>query len=267
LHFANANSDMFSNDLSRFIADNSQNTKHISAYIYLFKSKKVISYNESYKYLPASLSKIAIMITYYKLAEADPKILQNTLVYKKRNRNSLSQNIHPKDMLEVGKAYKIDDLINRMIISSDNDATNVLINNLTDDALQKTFTDVGIAAPQPDDFEYSISIADFSKFFIELENATYLNKTMSQKALEVLKLSHYKDGLVAGVPDTIPVAEKFGERVIKGTKSVNQFHECGIVFYPGNPYLLCVMTDGNDIYQQAKIVKNISHFVYGTTTR
>jgi hypothetical protein len=63
------------------------------------------------------------------------------------------------------------------------------------------------------------------------------------------------------VPDeSIKVAHKFGERTLE--KGTQHFHDCGIVYYPRHPYLLCVMTQGRDIEAQSRAIASISTFVF-----
>ena len=51
---------------------------------------------------------------------------------------------------------------------------------------------------------------NYSKVFFALLNATYLNKENSEKALELLSNTDFTQGIVAGVPNNIKVAHKFG---------------------------------------------------------
>jgi hypothetical protein len=66
---------------------------------------------------------------------------------------------------------------------------------------------------------------------------------------------------VAGVPSGTVVAHKFGERVLP-SKNVKQLHDCGIVYYPQFPYVLCVMTRGNDFVTLQQAIKGVSDIVY-----
>jgi hypothetical protein len=43
---------------------------------------------------------------------------------------------------------------------------------------------------------------------------------------------------------------------------LNQLHDCGIIYYPGNPYLLCVMTRGTDWSALEKTIQTISAMTY-----
>jgi beta-lactamase class A len=65
---------------------------------------------------------------------------------------------------------------------------------------------------------------------------------------------------VAGVPAGISVANKFGERELAdGTR---QLHDCGIVYHPERPYVLCVMTKGASFEQLSRTVADVSQLVY-----
>jgi beta-lactamase class A len=97
-------------------------------------------------------------------------------------------------------------------------------------------------------------------FFIRvLYNASYLSREMSEKALDYLLASDYKDGLVAGLPPGTQVAHKFGEYE---REDMNQLHDCGIVYYPRHPYILSVMTRGSDKQMMADTIAEISRLIY-----
>jgi hypothetical protein len=43
---------------------------------------------------------------------------------------------------------------------------------------------------------------------------------------------------------------------------MQHFHDCGIVYYPKHPYLLCVMTQGQDPETLENAIAEISKFTY-----
>jgi hypothetical protein len=67
--------------------------------------------------------------------------------------------------------------------------------------------------------------------------------------------------LAAGLPKNLEISHKFGERQI-GVTGEKQLHDCGIIYVPSHPYLLCIMNRGNDFKKMADFIKNISSFVY-----
>ena len=124
------------------------------------------------------------------------------------------------------------------------------------------FHDLNIDVPTevPD---FTISAKNYSTFLRILYNSTYLNDSDSEKALDILSKTTFVDGLVAGVPKGTTIAHKFGEHVSSFHEI--ELHDCGIIYYPQNPYLLCVMTKGQDFSKLAKIIADISAMVYNET--
>jgi beta-lactamase class A len=104
-----------------------------------------------------------------------------------------------------------------------------------------------------------MNIKEYVSLFRVLFNVSYLNKEASEKALELLTRVEFKDGLPAGLPANIVVAHKFGERIVNG---LSQLHDCGIVYYPSHPYLICIMTRGADFTQLSKHIQEISKITY-----
>lgn len=75
--------------------------------------------DENAEFAPASLFKIPIMIAYFKLAEANPKILDRQLVFS-GNHSVPQTGIADSETIHLGQAYRTLDLIHRMIAYSDN---------------------------------------------------------------------------------------------------------------------------------------------------
>jgi len=220
--------------------------------------------NEKEYFSPASLIKVPVLIAYLKQAETNPDILKKEIVpVITTSSGDNIQNIKPSISLAPDKKYTVEDLLEKMIIYSDNDAYNTLSGNLNPDDFGKIFQDLDIdiskafTSPNGD----IITVKDYASFYRILFNASYLNQDMSEKALSLLSQSQYKDGLVAGVPQNISIAHKFGERKFSDTGET-QLHDCGIIYLPKKPYLLCVMTRGNDISKASQTIKTISNKVF-----
>jgi len=99
----------------------------------------------------------------------------------------------------------------------------------------------------------------------QLYNATYLRPDLSELALSWLAQSTFRDALVAGVPPGTVVAHKFGERVAvdpQTGRELAQLHDCGVGYFPENPYVLCVMTRGSELGELMQVVREISQRVY-----
>jgi beta-lactamase class A len=217
------------------------------------------------QFYPASLLKVPEMIAVLKKAETNPRILTKRIAYSDPDLKSY-QNTDVADKLVFGRSYTVEDLLKRTIDYSDNVSSILLEEAISKNDRKKTYDELGIPDPYylNDESGYMLSAAQYSSFFRFLFNASYLNKEMSEKALEYLAKTDYKRGLVAGVPPSIEVAHKFGLRKINGIK---QLHDCGIVYYPDHPYLLCVMTSGPVPEYLDTTIAEISGFIYDEIDR
>lgn len=78
--------------------------------------------DEKENFSPASLLKVPLMIAYFKLSEKDPNILNKKILFNLPGDENLIENIKPKKVIEKNKEYTIKELIEYMIIYSDNNA-------------------------------------------------------------------------------------------------------------------------------------------------
>jgi hypothetical protein len=62
------------------------------------------------------------------------------------------------------------------------------------------------------------------------------------------------------LPKSLAVAHKFGERELPN--GIKQLHDCGIVYLPKHPYLLCIMTRGTDYDRLSTVISTISKKIY-----
>jgi hypothetical protein len=70
-----------------------------------------------------------------------------------------------------------------------------------------------------------------------------------------------------GLPPGIPVADKFGEWAPGGDSDIRQLHDCGIIYYPGNPYLLCVMSRGLSYDDLSGVIGDVSRVTFNEVNR
>lgn len=219
--------------------------------------------NENNSFAPGSMMKVVLMIAYYKEAESDPSVLQQTLVYSSSTADQLNGiPFETPSNLQVGESYTVEQLIEAMIESSDNGAKNALLDNINPSSLSEISTDLGFSYLDVTQnyANYTISPKQYSIILRTLYNATYLSRVYSEKALEIMDMAEYKQGLVAGVPSGISVAHKFGESVATSTSGFLEItlSDCGIVYQPTNPYILCVMTQGKNLANLTQTISSIS---------
>ncbi len=215
--------------------------------------------NQDAKFSPASMLKVPVMITYLRLADQNPAILNHTVLYDGSFDDNAAEDIKPLKSIQAGKTYAVNDLLKYMIGDSDNNADALLFTaGATSADFSKTYTDIGV--PEPTSTNDFIGPRLFSRFFRVLYNATYLSPTMSERAMELLSLSDFPQGIAEGVPDGVTVAQKFGEHDFgDGAK---ELHDCGIVYHATRPYVLCIMTKGTDFTKLATAIETISHLAW-----
>lgn len=229
-----------------------------SVYIREFSSAQWIAINEDEQYSPGSLMKIPELIAYYKMKEKVPGILEKKIVFDHVRVTDKTTTFNSKQ-IELGKSYTIRDLLDYMIVYSDNNATILLNENIDKNTFVKVFTDIGLQAPDFKASSYPMTANNFSIFLKELYNASYLGPDDSEKCLSLLNKSVFKEGLVSGLPSNCEVSHKFGEG---GFNNAPQFSESAIVYCGRKPYILTVMTKGNEMKKLPKVISEISKKVY-----
>lgn len=217
--------------------------------------------NEKTEFNPASMMKVPVMVAWLKRAEKDPKILKRKFIFNDSVDMSAIQLHKPRFTLSVGTSYDVETLLEYMIAYSDNNATSILYNNLTPSELNDVLDGMDIAN-RPGDDNNSITVHGYSGFFRILYNASFLNREMSEKALQLLSREDFPFGITAGVPKGVTVAAKFGEIESRKITGERQLHEFGIVYHPKGAYILGVMTRGSDLSRQTEIIRDISALVY-----
>jgi len=237
-----------------------------SVYFRRLSSGKWLSVNPAVFYYPASLMKVPVLITVLKQAEADPHLLGVKIRFSgKTELSGMSPYFTPSKKLEAGRSYTIDELLHRMIVYSDNDALALLVEHVGKPLVSRTFEELGLLDPFAERYGengYNLTVDQYVIFLRVLYNASYLSKEMSERALDLLTKIEFRQGLVEGVPSEIPVAHKFGERIWENISPGKELHDCGIIYYPGRPYLLCIMTRGDSFEYLDDSIKETSRVVY-----
>ncbi len=251
--------------LNKYITDQkkNKNAQEISVYFRDMNTGSWTGVNESEPFDPASMLKVAFMMSYLKRAEDDPSILQKKFYYNASDRDTASFNV-ASDNLPSGY-YTVNDLINYMIVYSDNAALAALYSNDngSTDKIYEMFQ-LPITSETSSTTDY-MSTRTYSRIFRILYDGTFISWGLSEQALKILSLTTYKDGIQKAVPEDITVSHKFGERTKEGQYGniINrELHDCGIVYKEKSPYFICVMTRGDDILKLQNIIQEISKLVY-----
>lgn len=246
--------------LEDFVNNEIKQNKILSMSVYVrdLNNGPWMGINDQEEFIGGSLLKVPILISYLKLADNDSSILEKEIEYKNKIEDN-SQYYSASKELEIGKKYKVSDLLEYMIKYSDNNAAYLLFINLDKNDFDATFEAIGFGDPDPN-APYQVNSVSYAGFFRVLYNVSYLSKKNSERALRMLSQTEFDRGINANLPKDIVVSHKFG---IRSDGPINQLHDCGIVYYPKHPYLLCVMSKGGTFPDMAKGIADVSRFVYG----
>jgi beta-lactamase class A len=252
----------FTPELTKFVSGIKQklNISGMSIYFRDLNNGPVIGIEHTDEFAPASLLKVPVLISYLKWSEDNPGVLDEQITFEKEVNVGYVQQFAPIVPLEVGKTYTARELLEHMAKYSDNQALVLLYKRLPKSYQAELYTLLGVDPKLITDPTEKLTIRQYSIFFRILFNASFLSRTNSEYALKLLSESSFEQGIKKGVPLDIAVSHKFGERKTAG--DLQQFHDCGIVYYPKHPYLLCVMTRGQDVTKLIDSIYKTSEFVY-----
>lgn len=231
------------------------------------KNGPIFGINETADYAPASLLKLPLALVYLTQVERNPEMLNEQLSVREPQWD-FSEYYHPTITIDPHTPHTVEYLLMHMLQYSDNNAYGVLQTHLYEEGQQglatRVFLELGFIDPV-DIYDETLSVRQYAGILRTLYSSSFLNAELSEKVLEWLAASDFTQGIAGGIPDGVVVAHKFGERVLpdsKGEGKTSQLHDCGIIYYSSNPYILCVMTRGSDMDSLAATIRRISSMVY-----
>jgi len=220
------------------------NIKEAAVYYRDIEPGRWVGINERLNFSPGNLLKIPIMMAYFKQSESDSSLLKKTLMFN-------------------GTPTTIEDLVRTMIIDDDSDAANLLFDNIDQNSLDEIYSDLGIEFIETKENSDYISLKDYSLIIRFLYNATYLNRENSEKALELLSETTPGLGIDTGLEKDIVVAHKYRTRTfVEKGKELVEIHDCGIVYFPKHPYLLCMFSIGENQDIIDNMFKEVGQLTY-----
>ncbi|MBU3197496.1 class A beta-lactamase-related serine hydrolase [Clostridium algidicarnis] len=213
----------------------------------------------------ASVIKIFIMVEAYN--QIDKEILkENEVITLEDNMKVEGSGSLFKE--KSGRGYKISELLDLMIIESDNTATNILIDKLGMDNINNTikefgYTDTALNRKMMDKAKIDggvdnyTSIIDLNNMLYKIYNNECLGSYYDKKIIKTMKRQKNKTKIPSGLPSDIEVANKTGE--IEKVEN-----DVAIVFTDKGNYIISILTNGdNNDLEKSTIVK-LSKGIYET---
>ena len=223
----------------------------------------------------ASTMKVPVMIEVFRRAETDP--LGDSLTVRNAFRSivdgspfAISDDSDDTPYEHLGERMAVDALLRRMITHSSNLATNLLIEHVTADSVQRTIEHLGT-----EHMRVLRGVEDLKAFRQGLSNtatagdlATLLLALMEGRAVSPsadsvmvgILLDQAFDAMIpAGLPADVRVAHKTGE--------ITRIHHDAAIVYPDDapPYVLVILTEGIDDHaRSARLGAEIARAVHAT---
>ena len=233
---------------------------NVSVYLREFGNGSWMGIQQNEQYDPGSIMKLPILIAYLKRQEESPTYFDKKIKFES-NSSAMPRQTIVTNSIKIGNTYSVRSLIKSMIIDSDNQANMLLNQNIEPEYVYNVFTDLGMQVPAIQQSSVKMSAMDLSKFMRVLYNSSYTTQNLSEFALQLLTGTKFNDGMKKGIPDSVIIAHKFGERGYQDTP-FQEIHETGIIYLGNNPVLLTIMTSGNDQTYQTQLIANITKSCY-----
>lgn len=208
-------------------------------------TNREVAWNQDEQFPAASLIKVPIMYEIMRQAAEGNLCLAERLTAKDRDKTDGAGILKE---LNDGLSLTIRELVTLMIIISDNTATNMLIDFIGMDAVNRTMNDLGLSSTvlrrmMMDDAaaragrENLTSAADMTNLFRVLYMGRKLPLEYHDMMLDILKRQQVRDKLPFYLPEEMVVAHKTG--TLAGVE-----HDAGILYLPDGDYLAVVLMAG-----------------------
>jgi beta-lactamase class A len=245
--------------------------------VYDVQTKETLLINERVSMHAASTMKLPVMMEIFRLVEAKKLALREPIEVKNKFDSIVDGSEFRLNKMDdsdeevynrIGQTLTVLELVDHMITWSSNLATNLLIERVKAENVNKLMRDLGA-----NDIEVRRGVEDTQAFRAGINNTTtaydlmlllkliaeykFLSKRASEKIIEILSSQHFNDGIPAGLPKNARVAHKTGD-------ITKHNHDAGIVYLPDRkPYVIVVLTKGIAEHRRSrKLIADISRTVY-----
>lgn len=228
----------------------------LGIYFEYLPSGTSIGINEKEEYELASLLKVPIAIAAIDQIQSG-KMSASTLLTL--NKSHLDP--YYGELWQEGPGYQltVEKAIEIMLVKSDNTAARVISDALPAGAAEKIFDLLDIPKVQKG-AALVVTPKNYSSILRSLYLSSILQVEDSNKLLTILTNTDFNDRIAGAIPKHIKVAHKIGIHTTPDlTKSI--FTDCGIIYVPKRPYILCVMVEAEEV-RALQYMTEISRVIY-----
>ncbi|MEN9407651.1 MAG: hypothetical protein RLZZ455_867 [Candidatus Parcubacteria bacterium] len=210
-----------------------------------------IGVNEKNEFESASLFKVPIVMAYYRTKEKRGIVEDPIVTIQKSQIDKEFGSLWKRG---VGAKISLKDAVSFALRESDNTAAQIISSYKEHDDLLDVYEGIDIDLKTVNQHAI-ISVKGFSSVLKSLFFASVISRDHSEFILSELSQSVFSNALRSGVPEEIPVAHKVG------FLDENMYMDCGIVYVPRRPYVLC-MVSASDGDEADRRMKEVSEKIY-----
>lgn len=229
--------------------------QNFSVYFEYLPTGVSISINATEEFHQASLFKLPVVMAYYNQLENMKEKDDPLVTIQQKDLDSEFGDLWRKG---VGYKIKLSDAIKLALTESDNTAIKLVVPRITEQNFNEVYSALDIDL-QTDKEGAIITTKGYSSILKALYFSSVLEEQDSQYILGLLTKTKFVDKLPAGVPQNIPVAHKIG--VFNKNGGDEAYMDCGIVYLPNRPYILCMYSRSDEQTAREKM-RAISKKVY-----
>ena len=229
------------------------------------QTNEIIEYNEEKSMLAASLIKLTVLVEVFN--QLDKGILKKDNEFI-TNDNDKVPSCGALNYMHSGLKITIKDLYTLMIILSDNYATNILIDILGIENINKTIKDINLKKTilnrkmfdeekSSKGIENYTSAKDMGILLEKMYSGELINRNYSKEMIDVLKNQRLNGKIpffLHSEKAKIEIAHKTGE-------DNNITHDVGIVFAK-EPFIICFTGNKVDVPLYERLIQDISYELY-----
>lgn len=243
----------------------------------LSKSNLELFKNEHVNFHAASTMKTPVMIEVYRQAKEGKFSLEDSLVIKNEFRSILDGSSFSLDISrdggeklyeQIGEKTSIENLVRDMIIHSSNLATNIVIELVGAENVNKSMRELGAAninvlrgvedmKAYEAGLNNSVTAYDLMVLFEHLGKGTAVDPGADKEMINILFDQTHREIIPALLPENIKIANKTG--MISGVH-----HDSALVFLPGGRKYVLVLLSKNmeDMEAGTQMLARVSRLVY-----
>jgi beta-lactamase class A len=233
---------------------------HLGVYFEYLPSGISVGVNDREEVRLASLSKVPLSMAILKKEEAGKLSLEEKVVL---DPSDLDNGFGDLWKTGAGSVFTVRELVEKSLKDSDNTAYRALFRQLTPEEVNDVYSNLEIQVSFAENNYPLVSPKSYSSILRSLYLSSYLSKESSQYLLEVLTTSNFDNTITKPIPKNIKVAHKVG--VFDKVDSIEKvFIDCGIVYIPSRPYILCLFVEDQESvadYHMATISKMVYDYV------